>query len=365
LPPGVQSTLEHAVLAASVAACLSLAYLLFVLLSGALAHNIIGGSALEGVTRNVGLAKTIFLWSLWIVVVSAMIRHYRSESVAYVTMLLGGTCWIVMPLVVGSRVPETSAQDLVALGHSLVESFQIAGAALLAVGVLRVAVGRVYLVTAISRATTQVTGAGAAGIAAERALERPSLMRRCWELHYCRGSLRGSCPRFLGGVSCWKKGSGCYCDQGLATRLLSEMGASSRAEYAEELKAGQRKAQRLKQRGRRTADGRRKKAPCGECPLYLDHQKHKYRVLSWLSYPAAAAIIGVSLEPLRNGYRWVEYTVGSFLAGMQVLPHALTSRPYQEASWFSAEGAAVVLIGVVLVGIVLHAMEIVVFRFKL
>ncbi len=221
-----------------------------------------------------------------------------------------------------------------------------------------------YLLTATSRAGPRVTSAGAAQIAAERALERPSLMRRCWELHFCRGSLRTNCPRFLAGVSCWKKASGCYCDQGLATRLLSEVGASTRAEYAEEFRAGQSKAQKLRQRRDRGGSRQGKKAPCGECPLYLDHQRHKYRALSWLSYPAAAAIVGVSVEQIRLAYQWADFKLGSLLAQLQVLPHTLTYRPYQEASWFSAEGAAVLLIGVLLVGIILHLMEVAVFRLK-
>ncbi len=110
---------------------------------------------------------------------------------------------------------------------------------------------------------------------------------------------------------------------------------------------------------------RGQKAPCGECPLYLDHQKHKYRVLSWVSYPAAAALVGISTEHIRTSYNWIEFKLGNLLAGLQVLPHTLTYRPYHEASWFSAEGAAVVLVGVVMVGVILHTMEFAVFRLKL
>jgi hypothetical protein len=189
-------------------------------------------------------------------------------------------------------------------------------------------------------------------------------MRRCWELHYCRGSLRDNCPRFLSGVSCWKKGSGCYCDQGLATRLLDELGAKARAEYAEELESGRSRAQRARPTSRKSLKKQGKKAPCGECPIYLDHQKHKYRALSWLSYPLAAGIVGFSAEHIRLGYEWVEATLGSLLAKLQVLPHSISYRPYHEASWFSAEGAAVLLVGVLLLGVILHIMEFAVFRLK-
>ncbi len=362
LPQGVRAALEHIVLLASVGACLSLVYLLFVVLSGALAYNIIGGSALEQVTRSVGLAKTIFLWSLWVVVIAAMIRHYRTESVAYLTMLVGGACWAIVPLVVRSKVPGTSARELMVLGQSLVSSFQASGGALVVLGFLRVAVGRITVLASPTYAAKLAGLSGTASeIAAERALERPSLMRQCWELHFCRGSLRARCPRFLEGVSCWKRKSGCYCDQNLASQLLSSMGADTRVQVAEEMEAARGRSRGQRSGSRSTAS----KAPCGQCPIYLEHQKHKYRVLSWLSYPAAAAIIGLTVGHIVAGYEWVEFKLGSVLAGFQVLPHPLSDRPLQDISWVSAQGAAVLLIGVLLVGILLRVIEVAVFRFKL
>ena len=362
LPQGVRAALEHTVLLASVGACLSLVYLLFIVLSGALAYNIIGGSALQQVTRSVGLAKTIFLWSLWVIVIAAMVRHYRTESVAYLTMLVGAACWAILPLVVRSKVPQTSAQELMVLGQSLVSSFQTSGGALVVLGFLRVAVGRIIVLASPTYAAKLAGLSGTASeIAAERALERPSLMRQCWELHFCRGSLRSRCPRFLEGTSCWKRKSGCYCDQGLATQLLSGVGADARVQVAEEMEAARSRSQKQPGASRSKAT----KARCGECPIYLEHQKHKYRVVSWLSYPAAAALVGLGVGHIVAGYEWVEFRLGSALAEFQVLPHPLTDRPLQEISWVSAQGATVLLIGVLLVGLLLRLTEVTIFRFKL
>lgn len=360
LPESVRRLLEHVVLVASVAVLLSLVYLMFIVLSGGLAASIIRGTALDEVSRNVNLAKTAFLWSLWIVVVASMVRHYRTESTGWVTMLVGVGCWALLPVVVRSRTASTTAQELMQLGQSLITSFQTAGGALIVIGFLRVAVGRIVVLASPTRAAMRFSSYSpeAAAIAAERATERPSLMRQCWELHFCRSSLRSGCPRFLDGVSCWKKNSGCYCDQGLATRLLSGVGANARAKVAEEMEVAQRRARTQRKK-------KREKAPCGECPLHLEHQKHKYRVISWLAYPAAAGIIGFTVTSIQNGYRWVELELGALLSSLQILPRTLSDQPLEQVAWLSAENACVVLIGVLLVGIILQLTEVAIFRLKL
>lgn len=359
LPESAKKPLEHLVLLASIGAAISLMIILFIVLSGYLAAPIVRGTALDTVTRNVNLAKNAFLWCLWIGVLAAMIRHHRMESLGWVAALVGAACWAGLPLVIRSKTDAATAQELMELGQSLITSFQTSGGALIVLGFLRVAVGRVIVLGSPAEARSTALSPEAAAIAAERAAERPSLMRRCWELHFCRTSLRTNCPRFLEGVSCWKKRSGCYCDQGLATQLLSGVGATARAKVAEELEVAQRRARSRAQRQQK------QKSRCGECPVYLEHQKHKYRVVSWFAYPAAAGAVGAALGLIHSGYRWVEVELGSVLAQFQILPHALDDRPLDQAAWLSAENAAVLLIGVLLVGAILHLTELAIFRLKL
>lgn len=362
LPEPVRAGLEHVVLLSSVGAMLSLTYLLFIVLSGGLAAPLIGGSALEQVTRNLALASRIFVWCLWIVVLAALVRHYRSESAGWITILVGLGCSFALPMVVGSRIQPTTAQALAALGQSLISTFEFTGVLLLAVGLLRVAVGRMAVLTGSKKMAAALAGVpqDAAAIAIARANEKPSLMRQCWELQFCRSSLRMHCPRFLEGVSCWKRQSGCYCDPNLQAELLEGTRTTGRTQIAEELHAAR---DRTLTRSRRRKAKRR--APCGECPIYLEHQKHKYRVLSWLSYPAAAAVAGLSAGQIREGYRWVESELAAFLGTLQVLPHRLEDAPLEQASWLCAENASVVLIGVLLVAVILQLIELWVFRLKL
>ncbi len=353
--------MSHIGVLASVAAVLSLAFLLFVVLAGYLAHPIIGGLQLEQLTRNVNLARSVFLWSLWLVVITSLIRHYRTEVSGFLSLLAGIACWVLLPLAVRTGISYESARPLASLGQSLISSFQTTGAILSVVSMLRLLVGRVLFMS-LPRARARIPSSptAAAEIAVERAAQRPSLMRRCWELQFCRGSLRSNCPRFLEGVSCWKRRSGCYCDQGLATRLLAGVGVGARVEVAEELDAAQRRARQLSQRPSRRP--KRSKPPCGECPIYLEHQTYKYRVLSWLAYPAAAAIVGLTARYLHTGYEWVSDKLGVLSVSID---RTGQGNVYYLPQWLSFENAMILVMGVLAVVIILHLTEVLVFRFKL
>lgn len=361
--------LDHLLFIAAAGAFLSLSYLLFVIMSGALGAPLIAGSVLEGLQQNVELARRAFLLCAWVALLAALVRYFRTESVAYVTLAAGVTCFLLLPWLVRTHVPPSAAAPLMAIGQSLVESFQTSGALMMALGFVRAVVGRV-----VALSTGPTTGAitrapGFASAMAELGEEtpagRPSLMRHCWELHFCRGSLRANCPRYAEQVSCWKRRSGCYCDQGLATRLLSSIGERMQVQVADEIRPVHARAQQYRSGGAKPAGrgrpGRRPRAPCGQCPIYQDHQKYKYRALSWLAYPAAAAIIGLLLPRLRYGYEWLD----SYLSQRLAVPLPIMDNPIQEAQWLSAENAIILLVGILVAAVLLQLTELAIFRLKL
>jgi len=365
--------LDHVIVLAAAAATISLTYILFVVMSEGLAAPLIAGSVLEGLRRNVEMTRQAFLWALWIALLGAMVRYYRAESVGYVSLLVGLSCSIVLPWLIRSRVPASSAPELAEVARSLVQSFQTAGGMIVVLGFLRIVVGRVVLLSTAPSAGAMRRLPGFASAMADLPQEpigggRPSLMRKCWELHFCRGSLRVSCPRYLEQVACWKRRSGCYCDHGLATRLLDSVGAKVKVQVSEEMQTvhsreRQRQREPTAPKRRPRTQGKRRKPACGTCPIYLDHQKFKYRALSWLAYPAAAAIIGLTLARIRYGYEWVDSYLGEiFSAPLPLIPY---SRPLQEAQWLSAENVIITLIGVVVAATILQLTELAVFRLKL
>ncbi len=369
LPPSLVGALSYLGLLAGVGAVLSLGYLLFIVLSGTLEYSYatnVGtaarGTVVDRIELNVNLANTAFLWCLWIIAGTALILHHRTEASGVLVLLGGIACWLVLPAVLRTHVPEESTSRLPMLGQSLIASFQTTGGLLAIVGLLRLVVGRVVMLSAFPRgARIPATGAAAAQIAAERAAQRPSPMGRCWELQFCRGSLRSNCPRFLEGVSCWKRRSGCYCDQTLATNLLSGVGAQSRVELAEELEGAQRRSQKLSQSRRARKKEKRPRPPCGECPIYLEHQTHKYRVVSWLSYPAAAAVTGLAYVFICRGYDFICDRLGWL--GVSI-DRTGQGNVYYLPEWLSFQNAMVLVIGLIVVGLILQITEVLIFRFK-
>ena len=223
--PAWQSLLEQGIWLTSVAALLSLTYLMFILMSGGLAAPLIAGSALEAVRRNVDIARQVFLWALWLGILAVCIRHYRAETTGYMAIVIGAVVWLAFPALIRSRVPATSARDLVDLATSMVDSFQTSGGALMVLGFLRAVVGRVILVSTAPRSGAIARSARFASAMAQISAEpiggRPSLMRKCWELHFCRGSLRVHCPRYLEQKACWKARGNCAGSRTVTLHLVT------------------------------------------------------------------------------------------------------------------------------------------------
>ena len=89
------------------------------------------------------------------------------------------------------------------------------------------------------------------------------------EAAVCREVIRKQCPAYLAKKRCWKFGRGCYCDEEMISRII-------RGESLDVIKAP-------------TRMSREGKPPCGRCYIYIEHQSHKFRMLSPLALPATLA----------------------------------------------------------------------------
>jgi hypothetical protein len=364
--------LDHAVLFFGLAVVLSFSYLMWIIIRGDLGYQLIGGTQLEVIARGLEFGRKALLYSLWFLVLLSLARHYRTEAVGYLAAAAGALCWYGMPILIARYAPPTAAEELQTVAQALLQSFRNSGSVMFIVGVLRVVIGRIVLMTYQPR-SAQVTRLPGVlygdGPAAPELVGRRSMMRKCWELHFCRGSVRTTCPRYTEGVACWRKRSGCYCDHDLASNLMSSVGgnASIKMQVAEELETQQRRAQELQRRLSRHQQ-RSKQASaklCRECPIYLEHQKFKYRSLSWLAYPITVLIIALSANSIRWAYQWADQHVADFVKGYSFIPHHLSDQPIQMAPWISAENFAIVIIGVILLAVVLQLTETAVFHLKL
>ena len=365
--------MDNAILLLGVVVVLAFSYLMWIILRGDLGYRLIGGTQLDAIAGGLEAGRQALLYSLWLLVLLAMARHYKTESLGYLAMGAGAACWLGMPLLIAKYAPPDAAEQLQAVAAALMASFHTSGVAMFVIGVLRIIVGKIVMMTYQPHAA-QVTripgilGPDVPGNAPQLA-GRHSLMRKCWELHFCRGSVRTTCPRYAEGIACWRKTSGCYCDHDLASRLMSSVGgnASVKMQVAEELDAHQRKAQELQKRVQRNQQRSKQAARklCRECPIYLEHQKFKYRTLSWLAYPVTAIVVALSAGSIRSGYEWADAQVASYISQYSLIPHELMSRQIQTVPWLSAENFALAIIAVILLAVILHLTEMAVFQLKL
>ncbi|RYX81347.1 hypothetical protein EON83_24485 [bacterium] len=129
------------------------------------------------------------------------------------------------------------------------------------------------------------SGAGAVGFGntieskQQRIARQANMFSPCWKLPFCREPIRVLCPAFLAKKTCWKFGRGCYCDTEMVGRIV-------RNEPLEHIKA---------------ADTMQSKQPppCARCYIFLEHQTHKFRMISPLVLPATILIV-FGLWPIYN-----------------------------------------------------------------
>ena len=141
--------------------------------------------------------------------------------------------------------------------------------------------------------------------------KRLSMFSKCWDLPYCRDFLRQRCPAYKARKTCWKLGRGCYCDPSIIEGLLKGVKAS----------------ELVYQEGATT---RKTTMTCRKCPIYLEHQRLKYKALYPLAYPAAGLVIWALLPALKAVY-FKGATLLTFLLARLSYAGPAAFKPWEEA----------------------------------
>ena len=178
------------------------------------------------------------------------------------------------------------------------------------------------------------------GIKAEKPA-RPALIgavAACWQLPFCRTSIRGSCPIFLARSRCWKERVGCMCEEKVIRQIFNpimrspdvprepakteggiqftslaaetyELEVPPWARGANEKKAAE-KATTTIDRGtaiarmprNQTLSAAAKRERCRNCVVYNEHQRKKYQLLAPLAVMVMPAIAYVYFESLSGWF---------------------------------------------------------------
>ncbi len=118
--------------------------------------------------------------------------------------------------------------------------------------------------------------------AQQRVAKDANALSPCWSLPFCREVIRKQCPAFLARKTCWKFKRGCYCDDEMIARII-------RGDSLEKIKAPTKMSQL-------------RKPPCGRCYIYMEHQSHKFRMISPLTIPVTVAIMVSIWNPFGKAF---------------------------------------------------------------
>ncbi|MEN6640810.1 MAG: hypothetical protein ABFE08_00045 [Armatimonadia bacterium] len=134
---------------------------------------------------------------------------------------------------------------------------------------------------------------------------KPAIWSPCWGLPYCHDAVREQCPAFKARRSCWRYGSGCNCDPSLIERLIRS-GALDTSKGASRASSREKAAQAAYVRSDLQADAPLKTAertiPCSRCPIYLDHQRQKFKIVNPIAIIATMVAMAVLYAPLKFIY---------------------------------------------------------------
>jgi len=287
----------------------SLGYILYGIFSGVLSRPV-DAAAIERYARNLRLMGEIMaasgvLGTLCFVVLTL------SELAYSVTMgLLGLGLMFGMPVLVASNLAQGDDRII----RAITEWSRNAGMGILAIIGLRILYEIVEQVrTAGVRRKEKEQLEAIEGLQKAKRPARPGIWSPCWKLPYCHDAVREACPAFKARRSCWRYGAGCNCDPSMIERLIRS-GALESGKGASKASSREKTAHAAYLRSDLQADvvvKAERTIPCSKCPIYLDHQRQKFKIVNPIAIVGTIVAMGALYIPLKAIYHAVVQAVAA------------------------------------------------------
>jgi hypothetical protein len=142
---------------------------------------------------------------------------------------------------------------------------------------------------------------------------------KCWQLPFCRESLRKKCPIYHARTKCWKERVGCMCEENVIRLAMGGEDEQKPVDMTKEagfVPIGDliTKSEKEERKSIPTRPGPRgvriptnphltesqKKMRCHNCIIFNEHQRQKYQLLSPIVTLAVPALVFWQFEALRN-----------------------------------------------------------------
>jgi len=232
------------------------------------------------VEQNVVLAGRLLLVATAAAAASFTLLYIQETSIGYLFLGLAALLALGMPLGVVHLAPQPAREA--SLMPLVVTAFQQAGLLCLVPGIIfavldvwtRVTSG--YFKEMFSRASLQY------GANVQRESQPTNrFLGKCWQLPFCRPSIRKSCPIYHARRACWREGVGCMCEERVILQALEGRGAPS---------SDPRQNVRFIPYNR-SLSKEEKQERCRNCIIYNYRQQQKYQVVAPIVIVAAMGIV--------------------------------------------------------------------------
>lgn len=373
-------------------------YLIYGLMSGGVANwSSLDAATQARIATNIQGTIAYFNLALIVLLVTSVILYYDEESLGYALVVVALLLYFGVPFFVDSQMPGTvqaweNARNLPML--ALYGEARIAALILIVPGVglsvydiiRRVLEGsrgdRVDL-TAMQYGggTKEIAPAGEAMIGA---------LAACWQLPFCRESLRVRCPIYHLRRRCWRERVGCMCEEVTIRQSLAHIfdvqpktgnldfstGLQGAAETPtessvptgprpEQIRIPEVRKEQVRIPTNTSMPIAVKRERCRNCVIYNEHQRHKYQLIAPFVVVAIPALAFWKIETLLQTLRDLLHTADRVMAKLSFDPNA--SNVSIASATASSDVANFIMIGclvIIVTTMALRSLEYFIFTLK-
>ena len=259
---------------------------------------------------NMELLTKVLMLATVALIVGTLGRYYAAPEAGGALLLVGILLFFGMPFLIdnmGSTGPVP--RNLARLGDPrafLKGKYVLSGIALMGAGLVQLMFHGVRFLSG-ARERRPRPNEEAAKTAAQVKKPNDRFLGPCWTLPFCRDTDKKLCPIRQSKKPCWRTGRGCYCDQNVILTLsgggqyAASRGSAGYLSYA----ATVAKPKSL----------REKREQCLQCPVYLHHQSHKYKVMVPLALLGFIGAVVFYWSTIRHIYPDAMRSMGRALSG--------------------------------------------------
>ena len=303
---------------------LSLGYILFGIFSGALVKN--SWQAAHHVT-NLRIMGQVLALCGTLGTLAFIVLTLSELAFAVVAGIVGAALMFGMPVLVASNLAQADPRIIAVIN----EWSKNTGIGILGIVGLRVLYEIVEQIrTGAARRREREEQEEIAGLKKTKKVQKPGVWSPCWKLPYCHDAVREHCPAFKAHRSCWRFGYGCNCDPSLIETLIRS-GALDTAKGANRQSATQKAQAAAYVRSDLQADApikaHERTIPCSKCPIYLDHQRQKFRIVNPIAVVLSVVLLGLAYQPLTAIYT-------ALINGISKLAGSFSFQGIDPSQWF-------------------------------